>query len=346
MGREYEDSDLKIVKTQLNSLDPITKKQIVNPWKNKNCEHVYEKATIFSWIKSARSRGKDVKCPYAGCTERNLSIDHLVKTRVESMGRRSSQVQKPQQEKEDADKHYHKSDVNADSDCVIVKVVEGRRPAQNRDTKDTALQTAHHQQWPTSYAQRRWPQNRRYQSDWTAQQRAKNHRYPSYQRTERRANYGEGLNYGEGFWRGQQQAQNHRYPSYETAQPWANYGFGSWTGEQQAQNHSYANRREQQQARNLQRYQSLRNGQHQHRSWSWQQQAQYPQQQTYQPRQHWAQRRQQYTYQRGQQQAQDHWQYSAHTGKQRQVQNFYQPTFRTWQQQAQSRRQYNYQRGQ
>eukprot|EP00088_Acartia_fossae_P054006 TRINITY_DN6169_c0_g2_i3.p1 TRINITY_DN6169_c0_g2~~TRINITY_DN6169_c0_g2_i3.p1 ORF type:complete len:204 (+),score=12.50 TRINITY_DN6169_c0_g2_i3:40-651(+) len=135
MSRRYDyyskDDDLKIIKTRLNSLDPITKKEIVNPWKNKYCGHVYEKETILAWIKSTRSRGKEVKCPYAGCTQRNLFIHHLVKTRVASMEKPGIRVRNFDQDKDNfnvaKDDLYTTHNANS-SECVIEKEVKGRRP--------------------------------------------------------------------------------------------------------------------------------------------------------------------------------------------------------------------------
>ena len=49
-----DEDDLIVVKTEHNTIDPITKKQIVEPVKNKKCNHIYEKSTIYSMIDLAR----------------------------------------------------------------------------------------------------------------------------------------------------------------------------------------------------------------------------------------------------------------------------------------------------
>ena len=49
-----EEDDLIVVKTEHNTIDPITKRQIVEPVKNKKCNHIYEKSTIYSMIDLAR----------------------------------------------------------------------------------------------------------------------------------------------------------------------------------------------------------------------------------------------------------------------------------------------------
>jgi SUMO ligase MMS21 Smc5/6 complex component len=51
---ESSDDDLIVVKTEYNTVDPITKKEIVDPVRNKRCNHVYERSTIYSMIDLAR----------------------------------------------------------------------------------------------------------------------------------------------------------------------------------------------------------------------------------------------------------------------------------------------------
>merc|ERR1719228_342937 len=75
------DDDLIVVKTEHNTIDPITKKQIVDPVKNKKCKHIYEKSTIYSMIDLARENSKPVKCPYMGCNCRDFKKTDLVKDR-------------------------------------------------------------------------------------------------------------------------------------------------------------------------------------------------------------------------------------------------------------------------
>merc|ERR1711874_854538 len=54
-------------------------KEIVDPVRNKKCNHIYEKATILQSIDVARQNGKSVRCPYMGCNCRDFKKTDLVK---------------------------------------------------------------------------------------------------------------------------------------------------------------------------------------------------------------------------------------------------------------------------
>ncbi|CAG7835415.1 unnamed protein product [Allacma fusca] len=55
--------------------DPLTKKEIKNPVKNKICNHIYDEKTILNYMKSQHN---NVICPYAGCTNKTvLKKDHF-----------------------------------------------------------------------------------------------------------------------------------------------------------------------------------------------------------------------------------------------------------------------------
>merc|ERR1712083_1081851 len=75
------EDDLIVVKTEHCTIDPITKKQITEPVRNKKCNHIYEKATIYSMIEQARENQKSVRCPYMGCNLKDFKKTDLVKDR-------------------------------------------------------------------------------------------------------------------------------------------------------------------------------------------------------------------------------------------------------------------------
>ncbi|GJQ73690.1 putative SUMO transferase [Trypoxylus dichotomus] len=80
-GTSEKMNDECLVLTQSIQLlvDPITKTELQNPWKNKVCGHVYEYSTIMDYINS--KKGKGLKCPYVGCANANIRKADLVEDR-------------------------------------------------------------------------------------------------------------------------------------------------------------------------------------------------------------------------------------------------------------------------
>lgn len=61
-----EDDDLVVGEaSQAPKKCPITGKQIQVECKNLNCNHVYEKSAVLAYMRGKRQ----VKCPYAGCSQ-------------------------------------------------------------------------------------------------------------------------------------------------------------------------------------------------------------------------------------------------------------------------------------
>ncbi|KAK9685517.1 Zinc-finger of the MIZ type in Nse subunit [Popillia japonica] len=71
------DANNSIILTQVKQLpiDPITKTQLQNPWKNTICGHAYEYSVIINYIKSKKGKAK---CPYVGCTNGNVRKIDLI----------------------------------------------------------------------------------------------------------------------------------------------------------------------------------------------------------------------------------------------------------------------------
>ncbi|XP_045520683.1 E3 SUMO-protein ligase NSE2-like isoform X2 [Pieris brassicae] len=71
-----DDSDIAITASQTTYNDPFTKKAIEDPVKNSLCGHIYEKEVIMNIIQKKK---KGIKCPVAGCGNKNLiQTKHLV----------------------------------------------------------------------------------------------------------------------------------------------------------------------------------------------------------------------------------------------------------------------------
>jgi len=65
---EDEDDGCSIMSTSvMSTLDPITRKPMSDPVRNKKCGHTYEKSSILELMKQGRSTANQTKCPMAGC---------------------------------------------------------------------------------------------------------------------------------------------------------------------------------------------------------------------------------------------------------------------------------------
>merc|ERR1712200_127364 len=131
---DSSDDDLIVVKTEHNTIDPITKKEIEEPVKNKLCGHVYEKSSIYSMIELARSQSKSVRCPYLGCnqkdfTKKDLLKDKEVKEHIEKVRDEREEEARVKKEKE-AEKRKQKEerraagDVSDSGDSIIDDGIE------------------------------------------------------------------------------------------------------------------------------------------------------------------------------------------------------------------------------
>lgn len=68
------DEDLLITQNTISTIDPISKVRMVDPVKNKNCGHHYEKSVVLQMIK----RNPSMRCPFIGCTVTVIKAKDLV----------------------------------------------------------------------------------------------------------------------------------------------------------------------------------------------------------------------------------------------------------------------------
>jgi len=58
--------------------DPWSLKEIVDPVKNKVCNHIYEKAVVEKNISRSQSGKKQLKCPKVGCVNPSIKMSDLI----------------------------------------------------------------------------------------------------------------------------------------------------------------------------------------------------------------------------------------------------------------------------
>jgi len=141
------EDDLIVVKTEHCTIDPITKKQITEPVRNKKCNHIYEKATIYSMIDQAREHQKPVRCPYMGCNQKDFKKTDLVKDREvakhleekrDEKERDDLEKAKEEEAKREARKKKREEEGEQSADSIVEEVISMMRT--NRGEEEEAEQ--------------------------------------------------------------------------------------------------------------------------------------------------------------------------------------------------------------
>lgn len=74
-GDEDDDEEIRMVKTNRNVIDPISKQRMTDPVKNTECGHSYEKSVVLQLIK----KNPRTRCPMVGCSATSyIDRKHLV----------------------------------------------------------------------------------------------------------------------------------------------------------------------------------------------------------------------------------------------------------------------------
>ncbi|XP_035020144.2 E3 SUMO-protein ligase NSE2 [Hippoglossus stenolepis] len=94
-GMEELDDDIAVTQSQVNFTCPLTQVEMVNPVKNKKCNHLYDEAAILGLIKTRHSQKKKCRCPVVGCgnsdvKESDLILDQILKRKIQSQKRHNN----------------------------------------------------------------------------------------------------------------------------------------------------------------------------------------------------------------------------------------------------------------
>ncbi|XP_077383639.1 E3 SUMO-protein ligase NSE2 [Festucalex cinctus] len=89
------DEDVAVTQTQVIFTCPLTQEDMVNPVKNKKCNHHYEEIPIKLLIVTRHNQKKNCCCPVVGCGNKNvkesdLIPDHVLKRQILDHKRQSS----------------------------------------------------------------------------------------------------------------------------------------------------------------------------------------------------------------------------------------------------------------
>ncbi|MBN3315329.1 NSE2 ligase, partial [Atractosteus spatula] len=75
---EELDEDIAVTQSQVNPTCPITQVDMVNPVKNKKCNHYYEQDAVLDMIRSKQHQKKKLRCPVVGCGNTDVTKSDLV----------------------------------------------------------------------------------------------------------------------------------------------------------------------------------------------------------------------------------------------------------------------------
>lgn len=92
VNMEELDEDIAVTQSQVNFTCPLTQVEMVNPVKNKKCNHHYDEAAIVGLIKTKHSQKKKCRCPVVGCgntdvKESDLIPDQMLRRKIQSQKR-------------------------------------------------------------------------------------------------------------------------------------------------------------------------------------------------------------------------------------------------------------------
>uniref|UniRef100_A0A914CQZ4 E3 SUMO-protein ligase NSE2 n=1 Tax=Acrobeloides nanus TaxID=290746 RepID=A0A914CQZ4_9BILA len=69
-----DDVEMEVTSMTYSRKDPITKKDIENPYKNKICQHVYDKGSIQDYITQNKAHRRLCQCPIPSCPNKKALV--------------------------------------------------------------------------------------------------------------------------------------------------------------------------------------------------------------------------------------------------------------------------------
>ncbi|XP_070768324.1 E3 SUMO-protein ligase NSE2 [Enoplosus armatus] len=91
------DEDIAVTQSQVNFTCPLTQVEMVNPVKNKKCNHYYDEEAILGMIKTKHSQKKKCCCPVVGCgntdvRESDVIPDQMLRRKIQSQKRQGNRM--------------------------------------------------------------------------------------------------------------------------------------------------------------------------------------------------------------------------------------------------------------
>uniref|UniRef100_A0AAZ3SLP5 E3 SUMO-protein ligase NSE2 n=1 Tax=Oncorhynchus tshawytscha TaxID=74940 RepID=A0AAZ3SLP5_ONCTS len=84
---EELDEDVAVTQSEVNFTCPLTQVEMVDPMKNKKCNHHYDRDAIMGMIKARQNQKKKLRCPVVGCgntdvKQGDLILDQIMKRQI------------------------------------------------------------------------------------------------------------------------------------------------------------------------------------------------------------------------------------------------------------------------
>ncbi|KAA0703284.1 E3 SUMO-protein ligase NSE2 [Triplophysa tibetana] len=94
---EELDDDIAFTQSETNFTCPLTKVEMVNPVKNKKCQHYFDQEAILEMIRARHRNKKKCRCPNVGCgntdfQESDLELDFVMKRKIQNQKRQSAKT--------------------------------------------------------------------------------------------------------------------------------------------------------------------------------------------------------------------------------------------------------------
>ncbi|CAG12903.1 unnamed protein product [Tetraodon nigroviridis] len=91
------DDEITVTQSQVNLTCPLTQVEMVNPVRNKKCNHHYDEEAILSLIRNKQKQKKSCRCPVVGCAnsdvrQSDLVPDQLLRRKIQSQKRQGTRT--------------------------------------------------------------------------------------------------------------------------------------------------------------------------------------------------------------------------------------------------------------
>ncbi|XP_028837030.1 E3 SUMO-protein ligase NSE2 isoform X1 [Denticeps clupeoides] len=94
---EEQDEEITVTQSQPNYTCPLTQVEMVNPVKNRKCQHHYDESAVLAMIQRQQKNHKKFRCPVVGCGNQDVNPedllpDPILKRKIQAHKRQNSKT--------------------------------------------------------------------------------------------------------------------------------------------------------------------------------------------------------------------------------------------------------------